>query len=152
MILRKACPETEIFPRLLRGSNAWPLALKDSVLTTRLPRIRPIKRRVFILVCVSSNFVQCESQTLRRPFVWKSDLTRISIRSTDTCNVGPDLYCPHQWHTVWVPTWSRTRTSMLLVRCTVEAEPWQNNVFQCSSFYIIFNFDILTMCFINVQK
>ena len=37
MTLRKACSDTGIFPRLPRGSNPWPLALKASALTTRLP-------------------------------------------------------------------------------------------------------------------
>ena len=37
MTLRKACSVTESFSCLLRGSNPWPLALKASVLTTRLP-------------------------------------------------------------------------------------------------------------------
>ena len=37
MTPRKECLDTKIFPRLLRGSNPWPLALKASALTTRLP-------------------------------------------------------------------------------------------------------------------
>ena len=43
MTLTKACSNTEIFPRLPRGSNPWPLVLKASALTTRLPRFHGCK-------------------------------------------------------------------------------------------------------------
>ena len=71
MTLRKACSDTEFFPRLPRGSNPWPLELKASALTTRQATMLP---------CSNLNFERhnnhliedfsCESFGYERAFVF----------------------------------------------------------------------------------
>ena len=81
MILRKTCTDTEIFPRLLRGSNPWPLAIKASALATRLPRFLSTFRWNG-----SIKFqVECNLPTLRYNTVYPNELFRVKKNESVLC-------------------------------------------------------------------